>query len=159
MLPALSGRPLRVAMRRSLGPHLAATSIPRRTILLDSEILARRGEFERVVVHEIFHFVWVRLSNARRREWELLLESERNRGARGELGWSAEWRKTRLSDLDVVQRSPKWRRYACESFCDTAAWIYSELVDHDEFTLTSRFRGRRRAWFARIFPATAAIPI
>ena len=54
MLPVLAGRPIRVSVRPSLGPHLAATSIPRRTVLLDSEVLPRRrGEFERILVHEI----------------------------------------------------------------------------------------------------------
>jgi hypothetical protein len=42
-------------MRRTLGPHSAAASIPRRLILLDAEVLARRGEFERTG-HEPFHF-------------------------------------------------------------------------------------------------------
>ena len=38
MLPALTGLPIRVELRPSLGPHLAATAISRRLILLDSEL-------------------------------------------------------------------------------------------------------------------------
>jgi len=146
-VPPLTGKPIRVTVRRSLGSHLAATSIPRRFILLDAEVLRRRGEFERILVHEIFHFVWVRLSNARRREWEVVLEAELSKSARGELGWSAEWRKKKLTGLDVARRSPAWRRYACEAFCDTAAWRFSGLKEHDEFTLAERFRRLRAAWF------------
>ena len=39
MLPPLAGRPIRVELRASLGPHLAATHIPRRVILLDAGLL------------------------------------------------------------------------------------------------------------------------
>jgi hypothetical protein len=149
MLPALSGSPIQVRVRRSLGPHLAATSIPRRIVFLDSEVLRRRGDFERILVHEISHFVWVRLSNARRRGWEQVLAGELAQNARGELGWSAEWRKHKLTAGDLRRRSPAWRRYACESFCDTSAWRFSGLKSHGEFTLAKRFRTRRRAWFER----------
>ena len=147
VLPPLSGRPIRVFIRRSLGPHLAATSIPKRLILLDAEVLAVRGDFERILVHEIFHFVWVRLSNAARRSWEQILAQELKRKAAGELGWSAEWRKTALHPSDVRARSPRWLRYACESFCDTAAWLYAGLRTHNEFTLAASVRPSRRAWF------------
>src|SRR4029079_7223485 len=102
------------------GPHLAGASIPGRLILLDAEVLARRGEFERVLVHELFHFAWVRLSNQRRRAGEELIEGELRGKISGELGWSAEWRKNKLTRADAERRTPGWRRYACESFCDTA---------------------------------------
>ena len=82
----------------SLGPHLAATHIPRRRILLDAGLLrADPGEFERILVHEIFHFAWVRLSNQTRRSWEGVLAAELAARARGELGWSSEWRKNKLT--------------------------------------------------------------
>ena len=100
MLPPLSGRPIRVEIRRSLGPHLAATHIPRRVILLDAGLLAQPGEFERILVHEIFHFAWVRLSNQTRRSWEDVLAAEFAARARGELGWSSEWRKDKLKRSD-----------------------------------------------------------
>ncbi len=132
---------------RRWGAHLAATSIPRRLILLDSEVLRTRGEFERILIHELFHFAWVRLSNADRRSWEQVLAPEFASAARGELGWSAEWRKAKLTPSDRSRRSPAWRRYACESFCDSAAWMFANLRDHDEFTLGVRGRARRRAWF------------
>jgi hypothetical protein len=134
-------------LRKSLGPHLAATSIPRRVILLDLEVLARPGEFERILIHELFHFAWVRLSNRTRQSWEDILSSELSRSASGELGWSAEWRKRRLKPADVRRRSPAWRRYACESFCDTSAWLYAGLRRHDEFTLSVRYQRLRKRWF------------
>ena len=124
MLPPLSGPSVRVEIRKTLGPHLAATSIPKRLILLDQEVLKKQGDFERILIHEIFHFAWVRLSNASRRDWENLLASEK---AAGELGWSAEWRKLKLVPSDPHLRSPKWRRYARESFCDSAAFLYAGL--------------------------------
>jgi hypothetical protein len=159
VLPQLAGRPIRVQLRRSLGPHLAAASVPRRLILLDAEVLLVRGDFERILVHEIFHFAWVRLPNASRRSWESVLAAELARHACGELGWSAEWRKQKLKSADCRRRTAAWRRYACESFCDSAAWLFAGLRSHEEFTLPARFRRHRRAWFSRNFPAPAAISI
>jgi hypothetical protein len=147
-LPKLAGRPIFVRIRRSLGPHLAATSILRREVLLDAETL-KPPEFERILVHEIFHFAWVRLSNAMRRDWERILTLEFQQHAHGELGWSAEWRKNKLASRDVTVRSRAWRLYACESFCDTAAWCFAGLREHEEFTLAARFRRLRRAWFEK----------
>ena len=102
MLPPLRGLPIRVELKNSLGPHHAATSIPRRLILLDRGVLSTRGDFERILIHEIFHFAWVHLSNQSRRDWETLLASERQPG---ELGWSAEWRKLKLTPSDRQERS------------------------------------------------------
>ncbi len=152
MLPLLAGRPIRVEVRNSLGPHLAATSIPKRLILLDKQVLDQEGDFERILIHEVFHFVWIRLSNSTRRDWEKLLASER---AAGELGWSAEWRKQKLKTSDAKVRTPAWRRYARESFCDSAAWLYSGLKRHDEFTLPAAARRVRRQWFERNFASHA----
>jgi hypothetical protein len=157
MLPALTGRPLKIEIRASLGRHLAAASIPKRIILLDTEVLQEPGEFDRILIHEIFHFAWRRLPNEKRRSWEALLLSEDR--AKGELGWSAEWRKQALVAYDRTGRTLKWRRYACESFCDTAAWLYSDVSSHDEFTLAKSHRARRRAWFKHTFPASRPIPI
>ena len=151
MLPRLVGDPIRVEIRRSLGSHLAGASIPRRLILLDAAVLARRGEFERILIHELFHFAWVRLSNRKRLAWEQVLAGELRKSVKGELGWSSEWRKAVLTRADARLRTPKWRRYACESFCDSAAWIFAGLRAHDEFTLAAASRRLRRRWFAEQF--------
>lgn len=133
----------------SLGPHLAQTSIPGRTIYLDPWLLQERGEFERILVHEIFHFVWVRLGNPLRWDWEQLLAGEIRERIPGELGWSAEWRKLKLKSRDIRYRTRLWRNYACESFCDSAARLYAGLEKHDEFTLPARAVRRRAAWMER----------
>jgi hypothetical protein len=156
VLPALSGAPIHVFMRPSLGPHLAAANIRQRFILLDRWLLTSHGEFERILVHELFHFVWVRLSNESRRDWQRLLEREFRRRVRGELGWSAEWRKLKLTARDVRQRTPAWRRYSCESFCDSAARVYSGLRRHEEFTLPSAEVRKRTAWMHQIFATNGA---
>jgi len=161
-----------VELRRSLGPHLAATSIPRRLILIDSQTLCVPGDFERILVHEIFHFAWRRLSNQTRWSWGDLLRSEFHARAAGELGWSAEWRKEKLriklSRIDRAQilslpaalpPTLAWRRYACESFCDSAAWLFAGLRDHDEFTLAPRFRRLRARWFRRHLPDADGIAV
>jgi hypothetical protein len=128
-------------------------------ILLDSELLVQPGEFERILVHEIFHFAWVRLSNQTRRSWEGVLAAELGRRVRGELGWSAEWRKNKLARADVRERTPCWRRYVCESFCDTSAWLYAGLRAHDEYTLTAGARRARRSWFADHLRRQSPIPV
>ena len=153
------GDPIRVEIRPSLGSHLAGASIPRRLILLDTAVLARRGEFERILIHELFHFAWVRLSNRNRVAWEQLLASELRDRVKGELGWSAEWRKETLTRTDARLRTPKWRRYACESFCDSAAWMFAGLRAHDEFTLPSASRRERRRWFTEQFPGSRAVAV
>jgi len=155
VFPAFVGRPIRVEMRRSLGRHLAASSIPRRLILLDAAVLARKGEFERILIHELFHFAWVRLANRRRWTWEQVLAREFHAQVAGELGWSAEWRKGTLTRADARRRSPRWRRYACESFCDTAAWHFAGVRRHDEFTLAAPARRLRLQWFTQQFSSAA----
>ncbi len=133
-------------MGDSLGPHLAQTSILGRVIYLDPCLLEQHGEFERILVHELFHFAWVRLGNPLRRDWERVLAGEFRGRVRGELGWSAEWRKLKLKPQDVRGRTAAWRRYACESFCDTAAKVYAGLTRHEEFTLPARAVRRRAEW-------------
>jgi hypothetical protein len=109
-------------------------------------------------VHELFHFAWVRLGNPTRRSYEALVREEWKQHARGELGWSAESRKRALSG-DALRggNASQWRDYLCESFCDTAAWIYSGVRRHPEYTLAARHRNRRAEWFRAVFDG--AIPI
>ncbi|MGA3027400.1 MAG: hypothetical protein ABSF98_21795 [Bryobacteraceae bacterium] len=129
----------------------AATFIRQRRIVLDRALLRRRGELGRILVHELFHFVWVRLSNAQRDGYGAALADELEARARGELGWSAQMRKGMLAS----RAGRAWREYVCESFCDTAAWLYSGVKRHQEFTLAPRFRERRAAWFEAAFAGRA----
>lgn len=122
----------------------AATFIRQRRLVLDSELRRRPGELGRIALHELFHFVWVRLSNAERRRWEELIRRQLALGSSGELGWSAEQRLQRLRHSDIEGRSRRWREYVCESFCDSAAWAFGRLRRHDEFTLPEPFRSQRR---------------
>jgi hypothetical protein len=159
--PALDGRPIRVRFAPDLRAHrgrlisggshgteVHAGAFPRRReIVLGSELLGAPREFSRVFLHELFHFIWLRGGNALRRSWEALLEAEFNRRARGELGWSADSRKRLLDSEDRAGRSRRWRDYACESFCDSAAWLLAGVRAHEEFTLARRNREARRRWF------------
>lgn len=130
---------------RGVAVH-AGSQIRARTIALDRALLKRPRELARIFVHELFHFAWVRLGNSERRSWEALLAAERGPG---ELGWSAELRKADLTPSDGPDRTRRWREYACESFCDTAAWLFAGSARHEEFTLASRWREHRRKWFRR----------
>lgn len=149
-LPPVSGAPVRIQSAHALGGRRGAvhagTFVRERRIAFDCS----RAEFPRIFVHELFHFIWARLGNPARHSYERLVKSEYQAGARGELGWSAEWRKRALAAGDVQSRSRRWREYCSESFCDTAAWLYSGATRHREFTLAGASRrARRRAWFAQ----------
>jgi hypothetical protein len=152
-LPPISGAPVRIQSARALG---GVPSGPRGVVHAGTFVRERRmafdcsrAEFPRIFVHELFHFIWARLGNPARRSYERLVKGEWLAGARGELGWSAEWRKRALAAGDVQSRGRRWREYCCESFCDTAAWLYSGAARHREFTLAGGRRARRRAWFAQ----------
>ena len=146
-LPELQGDPIRIQNSNGLGkrrgPVHAGSFLRERRIAFD----CTQAEFARIFVHELAHFVWLRLGNPRRRHYEDLLRLELAARARGELGWSAEVRKLALTSPVQRQRSRAWREYCCESFCDTAAWHWSGLARHSEFTLAKTHRVRRARWF------------
>lgn len=133
-------------------PVHAATFLRQRRMVLESELLTSPAELARIVVHELFHFAWMRLGNPRRRSWEALLKNERRRRAQGELGWSAEWRLRALA-----LRPRLWREYISESFCDTAAFLFARIEEHEEFTLALAFRHRRATWFESELPRPLTI--
>lgn len=68
------------------------------------------------------------------------------RESEGETGWSSEWRKRELKPEDLEIRSPYWREYCCEAFCDTASLIFSG--PDDENNLGVKWQRGRRKWFA-----------
>ena len=144
-MPAMCGAQIRLeyapGLRDRRGPVHAGAFLRERRIAFD----CTRAEFPRIFAHEVAHFVWIRLGNAARRSWEEVLRREP--GAE-ELGWSAEWRKAVLDARDRGARTRRWREYCCEAFCDTAAWLWSGVARHDEFTLARRWRETRRRWFA-----------
>ena len=148
-LPPLTGAPIHIGrapgLRSRYGASHAGTLLRDRRILFD----CAPAEFPRIFVHEVFHFVWLRAGNAARNSFGQLLASEIESGVNGDLGWSAELRKGKLTAADRRKRTRRWREYCCESFCDTAAWLYSGVERHDEFTLATRCRKTRRQWFAR----------
>jgi hypothetical protein len=130
------------------GTHVhAATFIRQRRIVLDAGLFRNTVELRRILIHELFHFVWVRLPNSARHSFERLLIAQRT--APGDLGWSAEYRKQELLASDVRRRSRKWREYCCEAFCDSAAYLYARSKIHDEYTLSQRHRQKRIAWFGK----------
>jgi len=151
-LPALTIRSGKLYSRRSGGqPVYAGSYIRKREIILDCELTGRPDELARILTHELFHFAWVRLGNPQRRSYGNLLRQELKLHARGELGWSAESRKSALVPHFPPHLTLPWRDYLCESFCDTAAWLYSGVRRHSEFTLGMRYKNRRATWFFETF--------
>ena len=146
-LPDLTRRGGKLQSGGTGGVEVHAGSFLReRRIVLESALFEQRAELRRILIHELFHFVWMRLGNPARVSWETILAVEFDGRARGELGWSAEWRKADLPPEARRKRGIAWREYACESFCDSAAWHYAGLADHDEFTLGMKWRMRRRGF-------------
>ncbi len=131
-------------------PVFAGSFIRKREIVLDLELEHQPRELARILVHELFHFAWVRLGNPARHSYEAIVRREWKQRARGELGWSAESRKNALTK-SLPAPNPLWRDYLCESFCDTAAWLYSGVRRHPEYTLAARHRDRRAEWFRAEF--------
>ncbi len=129
-------------------PVHAGSFIRKREMILEAELRGDRQELARIFVHELFHFVWARLGNPRRRSFEELLRVEIAAGARGELGWSAERMKSRSKG---ARAAAPWRVYIAESFCDTAAFLYAGCRRHEEFTLAARWRRKRVEWFRKSF--------
>ncbi len=74
--------------------------------------MADPEDFARIFVHELFHFVWLRLGNTRRLSYERLLAGELRRRFGGELGWSAEWRKGKLVRRDRRLRAARRKWFA-----------------------------------------------
>lgn len=133
----------------------AATFIRERRIVLESEVLDHPETLPLIAIHEIFHFVWTGLGNRARHEYSELLRCEWEQRAKGELGESSSLKKERLRPgrFDPLS-SRAGRDYACESFCDTAAAIYSGVADSNWFTLAQRWKKRRERWFEeRFLPA------
>lgn len=172
-VPDFSGAPLAVeyldsprAWRGKLhtgpGPGVgvhAGSFIRQRRIVLDSALLRRPREHRRILVHELFHFAWVRLGSPSRDCWSALLARELSARARGELGWSAELAKSRLLPGDIEANHARWRRYLSESFCDTAAWLFAGAGSHAEFTLATRHRNARRQWFRALLQRRPVLPL
>jgi hypothetical protein len=148
VLSPSNGKPIRLFWAGNLNdgarPAIAGAAIRRREILLHPSLRDDAKERSRILTHEFFHFAWVRLGNPRRQEWKQLLQAELTARTKGELGWSSQWRKDRLPK--------RFHDYACESFCDTAAALYSACREHEEYTLAARWRAKRAAWFQANLP-------
>lgn len=139
-------------------PVHAGSFLRRRVIVLDSELRSNESELRRILLHEVFHFSWIRLGNDRRRSYAELIGREFTRRSRGEMGWSAELRKNALAPEDMPRRTRRWSEYVCESFCDSGAAFVGGMSDHAEVTLATAFRERRAKWFGIILGASR-IPI
>lgn len=113
----------------------AASFIPRREIVFDSDLLGHAPDFVNIVAHEIYHFVWRRLPNSERKSWSDLLATEKrtiHTGLSSRLRFEA-WRE--------AETPTKWKDYTCEAFCDTAA----ALTDPNAL-----ISPQRRKWFGNL---------
>jgi len=63
------------------------------------------------------------------------------------------WQEAPARPTGPRSRSRRWREYACESFCDSAACLLGGAGDHEEFTLARRVRENRRRWFQSLLGA------
>lgn len=118
--------------------------------MLEAALLSTPAMFRLILIHELFHFAWLRLGNNLRQDFKTLLLQEWKNGAAGELGESSGVMKRRLRQAAESATPGLWRDYACESFCDTAACFYAGSGNDGLFTLRERWRKRREAWFQEI---------
>jgi hypothetical protein len=123
-----------------------ASFIRQRRIVLANDLST--AENQRVLLHELFHFAWVRLSNRQRRSYELLLRAEIARGVQGELSWPSFQAKGQLRPQDLDSRSKTWRGYACESFCDTCSWYWRGMPVDVEGAFPKSEKNLRQSWVA-----------
>jgi hypothetical protein len=131
-------------------PVHAASFVRARKIVLDTALLRRPHLLRSILLHEIFHFVWVRLGNRKRWEFAAILHRELRNHAGGEIGESSGVQKERLLKHGRVSASRAWRDYVCEAFCDTAAWLYAGGTASSP-DLAARWRGYRERWFQATF--------
>jgi len=124
----------------------AGSFLRKRRIVLEEQMLKTPRVLERIFVHEVFHFVWSRLAKRLRDSYERLVLAEFRRGVGGELGWSAESIKLKLTLADRRARNRRWKDYLCESFCDTAGWLFGTASRYSEMTLDRESRDERRRW-------------
>ncbi len=115
--------------------------------MLERELLANPSLARAILVHELFHFAWVRCGNEQRRNYAALLCEETNARARGELGESSETHKQRLPEAGSAVKERVWRDYVCESFCDSGAW-YFRHGHRMPVSLAQRWQKKRASWFA-----------
>src|SRR5260370_27217486 len=87
----------------------ASCFLRRRLIVLDAALKKQPKELARILIHELFHFAWLRLGNPKRRAFESLVDREIRNRVRGELGWSAERTKATLRRAARMVRSTRWR--------------------------------------------------
>jgi hypothetical protein len=135
-------------MHRGTAVH-AAAFIRARKIVLEESLFEDPSKLCLIFSHETFHFVWARLGNRLRSDFAAILSQEFSSGARGELGESSGEKKLAIGQERFLSHA--WRDYVCESFCDTAAWRYSGLEQHSDFTLARCWRETRRRFLDEKF--------
>lgn len=164
-LPDIDGGPIRLQFLPELTAHrgklltgatgrgravYAASFLRERRIVLDDALIQHPPLLRLMLTHEIFHFVWIRLSNESRQGFERTLVREQRAGVTCDLGESSEVARESLRPGDRARRSLPWRNYVCESFCDTGTWMYSGVRRHRCFRLAEEWRNRRAAFFFNI---------
>lgn len=113
----------------------AASFLTRREVVLDEDLVRHAPDLVNIFTHEIYHFVWRRLSNAVRQEWMDLLGAEKTRL---HTGLSS---RLRFEEFQQKPTDRHWKNYVCEAFTDTAAAL------GDPTRIVS---SQRRKWFANL---------
>ncbi len=149
MLPQLSTSGGKLFSCATRGKEVyAATFVRQRRIVLDLALLQQPALFRAILIHELFHFVWVRLGNPVRNSFGDLLLKELDGKARGELGESSSIAK--LSAWNSPKGGRHWSHYTCESFCDTAAYLLSgSNAGEERSRLAQRWLKARTTWFVK----------
>ena len=147
-LPALTAHRGALLSKGGRGrPVYAASFLRERRVVLEDSLTRDPPRLRLIFTHEVLHFAWWRLGNTRRTDFGALLTEECAARPRGELGESSLVAKDAYLSGSGEGKPRLWRDYVCESFCDTGAWLFSGVEDHDSFQLAARWKSRRAAWF------------
>ncbi len=116
-------------------PLQGASFLAERRIVLDEALLGHAPDLVNIFAHEVYHFVWRRLSNEERKSFADLLAGEKTPLHAGHSS------RTRYEAWREKATERRWRDYVCEAFCDTAAGLTNPN------TLIS---AQRRRWFGNL---------
>jgi hypothetical protein len=129
-------------------PVYAAAFLRQRRIVLEAGLLSDPAVLRFIFVHELFHFVWMRLGNPIRVEYSGLITHEIKRRVRGELGESSAVKKAALGKAPQHSLpAAVWREYVCESFCDSAGSLFAGPPVHEGPRLGKTWTAIRKEWF------------
>ena len=134
-------------LRDRRGPVHGGSFLRERRIALD----CTRAEFPRIFVHEVAHFIWLRLGNRARRSYEDVLRAESRRGP-GRTGLERGVAQGRALAPQESRAVPALARILLREFLRHRGVAVRRLEAAPRVHTARRWRARRR-WFPKSWEA------